>query len=123
MRTEPIQVMVVEDEVLIGLMLAKKLRSYGFSVGKVITTGEEAIERAALDRPEVILMDVSLAGALDGIEAAGRIKSDFNIPIVIFTGYDDKKLHQKLEQLGPAAIVAKMGPLSDIITALENAVA
>ena len=66
--------MVVEDEVLIGLMLAKKLRSFGYVVGEVATTGEEAVERTGQEHPQVILMDVTLAGEINGIEAARQIK-------------------------------------------------
>ena len=114
--------MVVEDEVLIGLMLVKKLRAYGYVVGDVVTTGEDSIESAGKIRPSVVLMDVTLAGQMNGIEAARQIKNKYGIPIIIFTGYSDRLLHDQARQIDPVAILAKMAPISDIIAAIEKAV-
>jgi CheY-like chemotaxis protein len=122
MSQEGIKVMVVEDEVLIGLMLAKKLRSFGYVVGEVATTGEEAVERTGQEHPQVILMDVTLAGEINGIEAARQIKKEYGTPIVIFSGYDEKILHQQTQEIEPVAVLSKLGPVSDITAAIEKAV-
>lgn len=121
MNEDKIKVMVVEDEVLIGLMLVKKLRSYGYEVGEVVTTGEEAVEKTAAESPAVILMDVTLAGPMNGIEAAQKIKDRYNIPIIIFTGYDDRQLYDQARRVDPVAILAKMVPMSDIVAAIAKA--
>lgn len=115
---ESISVMVVEDEVLIGLMLIRKLSSLGFAVGDLVTTGEEAVLRAGRERPAVILMDVTLAGELDGLEAARLIKREHGIPSIIFTGYDDQELDRQAREVGPVGLVAKMGPITDIVNAI-----
>jgi len=122
MSQNGIKVMVVEDEVLIGLMLAKKLRSFGYVVGEVATTGEEAVERTGQEHPQVILMDVTLAGEMNGIEAARQIKMEYGTPIIIFSGYDEKLLHQQTQEIEPVAVLSKLGPVSDITTAIEKAV-
>jgi CheY-like chemotaxis protein len=122
MNNKKIRVLVVEDEVLIGLMLVKKLRAYGYEVGDVVTTGEDSIEFAGKIRPSVVLMDVTLAGQMNGIEAARQIKNKYGIPIIIFTGYNDRLLHDQARQIDPVAILAKMDPISDIIAAIEKAV-
>ncbi len=122
MSQDGIKVMVVEDEILIGLMLAKNLRSSGYIVGEVATTGEEAIERAGLEQPEVIMMDVTLAGDINGIEAARQIKAEHGIPIIIFSGYSDKSFYEQVQQVDPVAVLSKMGPFSDITAAIEKAV-
>lgn len=122
MNNKKIKVMVVEDEVLIGLMLVKKLRAYGYVVGDVVTTGKDSIESAGKIRPSVVLMDVTLAGQMNGIEAARQIKSKYGIPIIIFTGYSDRLLHDQARQIDPIAILSKMDPISDIIAAIEKAV-
>lgn len=122
MNNKKIKVLVVEDEVLIGLMLVKKLRAYGYEVGDVVTTGEDSIEFAGKIRPSVVLMDVTLAGQMNGIEAARQIKNKYGIPIIIFTGYNDRLLYDQARQIDPVAILAKMDPISDIIAAIEKAV-
>jgi len=122
MNRNSARVMIVEDEVLIGLMLARKLRSFGYDVPDVVTSGEDAIVRVAFERPEVILMDVTLAGHLSGIEAARIIKDKYAIPIIIFSGYDDRAFYEQAEELEPVAVLKKMGPVSDITAAIEKAV-
>ncbi|MEE4314174.1 MAG: response regulator, partial [Desulfofustis sp.] len=91
MKQQPIKVMVVEDEVLIGLMLVRKLQARGYQVDEVVTSGEEAVCRAGRERFDVILMDVTLAGELSGIEAAQQIKERYDTPIIVYSGYDDKQ--------------------------------
>ena len=120
-RDKRVKVMVVEDEVLIGLMLTKKLLSYGYEVGEIVTTGEEAVSIAGLERPAVILMDVTLAGEMNGLEAAQQIKNKYDIPSIIFTGYDDEDLDEKARQVGPVGVLPKMGPLADIVAAINIA--
>lgn len=115
------RILVVEDEVLIGLMLVRKLRSYGYEVDDVITTGEAAVQRVAEVPPDVILMDVTLAGKLNGIETANIIARDFAVPIIIFSGYDDKSLNSLVQNIKPVAILKKMDPVSDIISAIDKA--
>ncbi len=122
MTKNGVQVMVVEDEVLVGIMLCRKLRSYGYEVGEVVTTGEEAIERAGKELPEVILMDVTLAGEINGLEAAKQIKEAYDIPIIIFSGYDQKLLSEQTDAIQPVAVISKMGNMSEITAAIEKAV-
>ena len=115
------RILVVEDEVLIGMMLAKKLRARGYLVEEIITTGEEAIIKAEQLNPTVILMDVTLAGKMSGIEAAKEIKQRLNIPSIIFTGYNDSELHNRAQAAAPVAILTKMDPFSAIVSAIEKA--
>ncbi len=55
-------ILLVEDEIFVGMMLQKKIRSYGYQISDVITTGEEAVERARVENPELRFMDVTLPG-------------------------------------------------------------
>lgn len=115
-------VLIVEDEVLVGMMLSKNLESYGFKVLDVVGTGEEAIAVAERKRPGVILMDVSLAGEIDGIEAAEKIQAALGTPIVFFTGYNqDRSLMERVKNLEVLAVLDKLGPVEKILEALESA--
>jgi CheY-like chemotaxis protein len=122
MSSDPARILVVEDEVLIGLMLVRKLRSYGYEVDDVVTTGEAAVRRVGEERPDAILMDVALAGDLNGIEAARIIKKQYDVPIIIFSGYDDKSFNSQIQSIAPVAVLKKMDPVSDIVAAIERAV-
>lgn len=117
-------VLIVEDEVLVGMMLARKIAGYGFTVCDVVGTGEEAVAAAEQYLPGVILMDVSLGGGMNGLEAAGRIRERLGIPVVFFTGYNrDQKLMARAEALQALAVLDKLGPIEDIVAALESAFA
>ena len=122
MKRKPLQIMVVEDEVLVGIMLSRKLSDHGYEVGEVVTTGEEAVKRAEKELPDVILMDVTLAGEINGLEAAKQIRETLNIPIIIFSGYDQKLLSEQTDAIQPVAIISKMGSMSEIAAAIEKAV-
>ena len=67
-------------------------------------------------------MDVTLAGRMTGIEAAKRIRDAYAIPIIFFTGYNDKLIHDQARQVEPVAILTKMAPLADVIAAIRTAV-
>lgn len=117
------RILVVEDEILVGIMLSRKLESCGYDVGDVIINGEEAVRVTDRERPDVILMDIALSGSLNGLEAARQIRDKYNIPIIIFTGYDTEKLSQQVLDIEPVAIISKLDNIEVVLKAIEKAVA
>ncbi|MBI4411035.1 MAG: response regulator [Deltaproteobacteria bacterium] len=81
------QIMIVEDEVLIARDLKNKLARFGYQVPQVAASGEEAVEGVVRHRPDLVLMDIRLQGALDGIEAAEIIHQAHGIPIIYLTAF------------------------------------
>jgi signal transduction histidine kinase len=89
------RIMVVEDERVLALDLADTLDELGYTVVGMATRGEEAIELARRLHPELILMDVRLAGEIDGITAAETIRDEHDVPVVFITAHaDDDTLHR-----------------------------
>ena len=89
------QILVVEDEAFIAANLTQILTSLGYSVHKAVARGEDAINSVKIQKPDLILMDIELIGALTGIETAERIRAISDIPIVYLTAYsDDVRLKQ-----------------------------
>ena len=87
--------MIVEDEAIVGEELKISLEDMGYTVTSINKSGEQAIEKADQDCPDLILMDIRLKGRMDGIEAAERIRSRLEIPVVFLTAYaDDDKLER-----------------------------
>ena len=70
----PARILVVEDERIVAHDLASALRELGYAVPATVATGEEAVERARELQPDVVLMDIRLPGAIDGIRAASSIR-------------------------------------------------
>ena len=116
------EVLIVEDEVLVGMMLARKIERFGFTVCGVVGTGEEAVSAVRRHRPGAVLMDVSLGGPMDGIEAGREIRKRSAVPIVFFTGYHrDKELLARAEAIRPLAVLDKLGPIEQIAAVLRQA--
>lgn len=101
------KILIVEDEAISAMLLARTLSDIGYSVDKVVATGEAAIESAKLGHPDIIAMDIRLAGKLDGIEAASTITSELSIPIVFMTGYDDRLTRDRAMSLKPLGYMIK----------------
>ena len=122
MTAQQKKILIVEDEVLVAMMLARKLEGQGFQICDVVGTGEEAITANEEHAPGAILMDVSLGSEMDGIEAGIMIRAESDVPIVFFTGYyQDKKLLKRAEVVQPLGVLDKLGPVTDILTVLNKA--
>ncbi len=104
------KILIVEDEILIGMMLAENIRDFGYDPCEVVTSANEALQAVREQHPDAILMDISLSGRLDGIDAAQLIREYSNVPIIFFTGYRDQKLLKRAQATNPVAILDKLGP-------------
>ena len=76
------KILIVEDERLIGKLLAKTLKSSGYQICDVVATGEEAIAFAKKEKLDAIVMDVLLMGELDGLRRP--VSSGRSIPFPLF---------------------------------------
>ncbi len=90
------RIMIVEDEWTVAEEIKMVLQSFEYTVTSMSSSGEEAIQNAEKDKPDLVLMDIVLEGEMDGIEAANEIRSRFNIPIIYLTAYADEKLRGTL---------------------------
>ena len=94
------KIMVVEDEAIVALDIQSKLESKGYEVPAVVSTGEDAVQKAGETRPDMVLMDIQLEGEMDGVEAAAQIRSNFEIPVVYLTAFSDEKTLQRAKTHG-----------------------
>ena len=101
------KIMVVEDLNITALDIKNRLRRLGYEVPAVVATGEQAIQEAEETGPDLILMDIKLKGDMDGIEAAIRIRSRLDIPIVYLTANTDETTLQRAKATGPRGFVQK----------------
>jgi len=82
-------ILIVEDEAIVATDLAGKLRRLGYEVVGTTAQGEEAIVLPCRLRPDLVLMDISLEGSVDGIAAAEAIRRQQNVPVVFLTAHSD----------------------------------
>ena len=79
------RILLVEDEILIAEDARILLERMGYLVVGTTRSGPEAVEEEGELRPDLILMDVRLQGGMNGVEAARRIRSQVDIPIIYVT--------------------------------------
>lgn len=115
-----IKVLVVEDEVIVAQYLSMELELNGFEVCGFVATGEEAIQKAKQEQPDLILMDINLAGRTDGIEAAQKILEYRKIPIIFMTGYSQKEFAAREKNLNPTRFLSKPVEVDKIIMIFED---
>lgn len=100
-------VLVVEDEALIALDLVCSIEALGYRVLGPAASSEEACRIAAREKPDLLLMDVTLHGQPDGIETAQSITRDRPAKIVFLTALSDDATRRRAESLRPQAFLSK----------------
>ena len=105
------RILIAEDDGIIAARLQQVLVRLGYAVPVVVATGEEAVRQAAETQPDLVLMDIRLAGAIDGIEAGGQIRTRLGIPLVYLTAFLDDNLLQRAKRTEPYGYLVK--PIQD----------
>ena len=114
------RVLIAEDETIIRLDLKGLLEGAGFAVCAEARDGEEAVELARLEQPDLALLDVKMP-RLDGIEAARRILDERPIPIVMVTAYGERDLVARAVEAGVFGYLVKPFRETDLLPAIETA--
>lgn len=103
----PSRILIVEDEGIIALRFQHLLRNLGYEVTAMVATGEEALQSVVDDLPDLVLMDIHLAGALDGIETAVRIRARYDVPIVYLSAYVEQMDLDEVRHTQPYGLLSK----------------
>jgi CheY-like chemotaxis protein len=99
------RVLIVEDELLVAWHLESLSREQNLDVCGLVPDGDGAIEQAVDLDVDLILMDIRLAGQMDGIEAARRIREQRDTPIIFITAHGDAITRAHIEQVLPGTPV------------------
>jgi CheY-like chemotaxis protein len=115
------RIMIVEDEFIAARSEKRSLEELGYTVSAKVASGEEAVKKAEEDKPDLVLMDINLKGKMDGIEAAGIIRSRFDIPSIFVTAYSDAKLLERAKITEPFGYLIKPFENREILCNIEIA--
>lgn len=118
---EKIRILIVEDEGLIARDIENMVKNADYEVCGVVSTGEEAIEKAKKTQPDLILMDIILRGNMDGVEAAERIRDHFNIPVIYLTAHTDENTLDRAKLTEPQGYTLKPVEQKELLTVIEMA--
>jgi CheY-like chemotaxis protein len=115
------KVLIVEDDPIIANLSNMLLSRKGYYISGRVETGEHAIAKVAEELPDLVLMDIALKGALDGIFAAKYIFNLFNVPVVFLTGYADDETIKKAKKAEPFGFITKPFADKDLYSNIEIA--
>ncbi len=114
-------ILIVEDNVIVAANLQVALRGFGYTVPDPVATGEEAIPAVAALKPDLILMDINLAGEMNGITAAGHIRAASDIPVIYLTGYAEDSVLQEAKATAPYGYLVKPVSERELAATIEMA--
>ncbi|MFA6216757.1 MAG: PAS domain S-box protein [Candidatus Omnitrophota bacterium] len=115
------RVLIVEDNSIVAKDLEKSLLSFGYRVLKPVATGEAVLEAVQQGKPDLVLMDIKLKGAMDGIAAVKQVRSRFNIPVIYLTAFADDKILKRAKITGPYGYIIKPFEEKELKVAIEMA--
>jgi PAS domain S-box-containing protein len=118
---EKATILVVEDEAITAMNLQLRLQHMGYDVPDIVAKGEDAIDKAREIRPDLLLMDIILAGQIDGIEAARQIRLTNDIPVIYLSAYTDNMLSERAKHTEPFGYLSKPLIDSDLFNTIEMA--
>jgi CheY-like chemotaxis protein len=119
--SKPLTILVVEDEALVATLIGDMLEELGFAVTGIAASGLEAIALVAEQKPRLALIDIHLAGSIDGIELASQLRSEHGIPAIFLSGAVGPDIAVRAQAAQPLGMMQKPFRPSEIFNAIERA--
>ena len=117
-------ILIVEDEGLIALHLSELLEKAGYHVSAPAYSGEMVLrELGTSPLPDLVLMDIALAGSLDGIETARQIRQQYPIPVIFLTAYSNQNRIDEAQKVSPFGYLKKPVLEDELLGAISRALA
>jgi two-component SAPR family response regulator len=117
-----VSILIVEDEAITAMYMEKIFIRRGYDVIGCVSSGEDAIASSISLKPDLVVLDVRLAGSLDGIDTAAKIKemTDGRVQLVFVTGYSDTDLMDRAMKINPLHYFLKPLNLSEFTRVVES---
>ena len=114
-------ILVVEDSRALARDIQKTLVALGYGVSGVASSAEEAIARVAEKSPDLVLMDITIRGALDGITTAEILRTRFGLPVIYLSSSSDFETIDRATKTAPQAYLVKPASPAELRSAIEVA--
>src|SRR5258708_520401 len=115
-----VRILIVEDEALIASYIKDVLEESGFAVAGIASTGPEALLLADENRPTLALVDIRLAGPIDGVEVACRLHENFAVPAIFLSGMADRDTEERAKSARPLGFLRKPFLPSQVFNTIER---
>jgi PAS domain S-box-containing protein len=117
----PARIVIVEDDYVVARDIRLQLTRIGHVVAGATARGDEALQLALSTQPDLVLMDIRLEGAIDGVVAAQQIREQCHIPVVFLTAYADDETVRRASLTEPFGYILKPFEDSQLRTVIEMA--
>jgi len=114
-------ILIVEDERLVAEDLRDSLSHVGYDVVGIASSGERAIELASQLTPDLVLMDINLGGAIDGITAAQAIREKNSTPVIYLTAFSNDQTLARARETDAFGFIVKPFQEKAVVAAIEVA--
>jgi DNA-binding LytR/AlgR family response regulator len=112
---------IVEDELLVADSMSEMLKELGYEVSKPAISYSRAIKMIEDFNPELLLLDIQLAGSKDGIELAETVRTSHNMPVIFLTANSDAATINRAKNVKPNAFLVKPFTQNELFAAIEIA--
>lgn len=116
---EKSKILIVEDEMVIAANIALQLTALGYEVTGTVSRGEDALNQIKDNPPDILLLDINLKGALNGIETAKVMQKTHNIPVIYLTANIDDAHFNRAKETRPYGFIAKPYKKLDLQRTIE----
>jgi two-component system, response regulator PdtaR len=115
------RILIVEDNLLVAMDLEMTLEDFGYQVTSIVPTGEEGIQELEGSPVDLVIMDIRLAGVLDGIQTAKHIRQRWEIPIIFVTAAGKQELDGLQGSMESYDVIAKPFREEQLRSAIDKA--
>ncbi len=115
------KILIAENENIAAINIKNSLHRMGYVILDIVGSGEEVIRKVKEEKPDLILMNISLDGALDGIETAEILSAKYDIPVIYLTELNDREVLQRAKITEPYGYLVKPFDSREIEIAIEMA--
>src|ERR1043165_1408870 len=112
-------VLIVEDERIFAEDLQDSLTELGYDAFAIASSADEAVEQIAERCPDIVLMDIRIKGALDGIETAALLRKQFDVPVIYLSANTDRATLMRANTTQPYGYLLKPVKEAELLSALE----
>lgn len=113
--------MAVEDDYLVGLNLEQQLLDAGYEVVGIAASADQALRMATEEKPQLVIMDIRLAGTRDGVDAAIELMTKLGIPSIFATAHGDEKSRRRAAAAKPLGWLQKPYSSALLVAAIKTA--
>jgi diguanylate cyclase (GGDEF)-like protein len=113
------RILVVEDELIVAADLCQLLEELGYTIVGSAATADDAVRMAVVDKPELVLMDIRLAGPRDGVQAATDIREQLGLPVIFLTANTDSRTVDRAIESNPGGYLAKPFNARTLLATIE----